>query len=72
MLRCSPSAANAAPKQFVWPGAGAREAKASVKFGGTDLGWSSNEGLWAVFQFFEEAGGEGTQARRVSAGRHHF
>lgn len=49
------SAANAAPKQFVWPGAGTREAKASVKFGGTDLGWSSNEGLWAVFQFFEEA-----------------
>jgi type VI secretion system protein ImpL len=49
------SAANAAPKQFTWPGAGAREAKASVKFGGTDLGWSSNEGLWAVFQFFEEA-----------------
>jgi type VI secretion system protein ImpL len=49
------SAANAAPKQFTWPGAGTREAKASVKFGGTDLGWSSNEGLWAVFQFFEEA-----------------
>jgi type VI secretion system protein ImpL len=49
------SAANAAAKQFVWPGAGAREAKASVKFGGTNLGWSSNEGLWAVFQFFEEA-----------------
>jgi type VI secretion system protein ImpL len=49
------SAANAAAKQFVWPGTGAREAKASVKFGGTNLGWSSNEGLWAVFQFFEEA-----------------
>lgn len=43
------------PKQFVWPGTAAREAKASVKFGGTDLGWSTNEGLWAVFQFFEEA-----------------
>jgi hypothetical protein len=26
-----------------------------VKFGGTDLGWSDNDGLWAVFQFFEEA-----------------
>jgi type VI secretion system protein ImpL len=51
----SSSAANAASKQFVWPGTGVREAKASVKFGGTDLGWSSNEGLWAVFQFFEEA-----------------
>jgi len=44
-----------APKQFTWPGAATREAKASVKFGGTDLGWSRNEGLWAVFQFFEEA-----------------
>jgi type VI secretion system protein ImpL len=45
----------AAPKQFTWPGTAAREAKASVKFGGTDLGWSDNDGLWAVFQFFEEA-----------------
>src|ERR1041384_6238901 len=27
-----------------------RSAKASVKFGGTDLGWSDNDGLWAVFQ----------------------
>ena len=26
-----------------------------MKFGGTDLGWSDNDGLWAVFQFFEEA-----------------
>jgi type VI secretion system protein ImpL len=42
-------------KQFVWPGTTVREAKASVKFGGTDLGWVNNEGLWAVFQFFEEA-----------------
>ncbi|HEV2445812.1 MAG TPA: ImcF-related family protein [Candidatus Sulfopaludibacter sp.] len=49
------SAGSATPKQFVWPGTGVREAKASVKFGGTDLGWSSNDGLWAVFQFFEEA-----------------
>jgi type VI secretion system protein ImpL len=48
-------AAGGAGKQFSWPGATVREAKASVKFGGTDLGWSSNEGLWAVFQFFEEA-----------------
>jgi type VI secretion system protein ImpL len=44
-----------AAKQFTWPGTSAREAKASVKFGGTDLGWSDNDGLWAVFQFFEEA-----------------
>jgi type VI secretion system protein ImpL len=46
---------NATPKQFTWPGTSVREAKASVKFGGTDLGWSDNDGLWAVFQFFEEA-----------------
>jgi type VI secretion system protein ImpL len=44
-----------APKQFTWPGAAVREAKASVKFGGTDLGFSENTGLWAVYQFFEEA-----------------
>jgi len=49
------SGGNAASKQFTWPGTTAREAKASVKFGGTDLGWSDNDGLWAVFQFFEEA-----------------
>jgi type VI secretion system protein ImpL len=42
-------------KQFTWPGSATREAKAAVKFGGTDLGWSDNDGLWAVFQFFEEA-----------------
>ena len=29
--------------------------QASVKFGSTDLGWSDNDGLWAVYQFFEEA-----------------
>ncbi len=44
-----------AAKQFTWPGTSVREAKASVKFGGTDLGWSDNDGLWAVYQFFEEA-----------------
>ena len=49
------SAANAAAKQFTWPGAAVREARASVRFGGTDLGWVNNAGLWAVFQFFEEA-----------------
>lgn len=46
---------NMAAKQFVWPGTATREAQASVKFGGTDLGWSNNQGLWAVFQFFDEA-----------------
>jgi len=49
------TAAGGAAKQFAWPGTATREAKASVKFGGTDLGWSDNDGLWAVFQFFEEA-----------------
>ena len=49
------TAAGGAAKQFTWPGAAVRSAKASVKFGGTDLGWSDNDGLWAVFQFFEEA-----------------
>jgi type VI secretion system protein ImpL len=48
-------ATGGAAKQFTWPGTSAREAKASVKFGGTDLGWSDNDGLWAVFQFFDEA-----------------
>ena len=45
----------ATPKQFTWTGTGTHEAKATVKFGATDLTWSSNEGLWAVFQFFAKA-----------------
>ena len=49
------SGGTGAAKQFTFPGTATREAKASVKFGGTDLGWSDNDGLWAVFQFFEEA-----------------
>jgi type VI secretion system protein ImpL len=49
-----------APKQFTWQGGGAHEAKATLKFGGPDLSWSSNEGLWAVFRFFAKA--ERTQA----------
>ncbi len=50
------SASGAAPKPFNWPGSGAHEARASVKFGnGPDLEWSSNEGLWAVFQFIGQA-----------------
>ncbi len=47
--------AAAAPKQFVWQASGTHEAKASAKFGGTDLGWSTHDGLWAIFQFFNEA-----------------
>jgi type VI secretion system protein ImpL len=44
-----------AAEPFAWPGTTVREAKASIKFGGTDLGWINNEGVWAVYQFFEEA-----------------
>jgi type VI protein secretion system component VasK len=43
------------PKQFVWQASGTHEAKATVKFGGPELAWSSNEGLWAIFQFFNKA-----------------
>jgi type VI secretion system protein ImpL len=50
------SGGDAAPKQFVWQGGGAHEAKATVKFGGgPDLAWSTSEGLWAIFQFFNKA-----------------
>lgn len=43
------------PKQFLWPGAGPHEAVATVKFGGSDLGWASHTGLWAAFRFFGDA-----------------
>jgi hypothetical protein len=40
----------------VWQSSGAHGAKATVKFGGgPDLAWSSNDGLWAIFQFFNKA-----------------
>ena len=42
------------PKQFAWPG-GSHEAVATVKFGGSDLGWANYEGLWAAFHFFGDA-----------------
>jgi type VI secretion system protein ImpL len=46
----------ATAKQFVWQAQGTHEAKATVRFGGgPDLAWSSNDGLWAVFQFFHKA-----------------
>ena len=41
-------------KQFAWPGA-SHEAVATVKFGGQDVTWSNNDGLWALFQFFGKA-----------------
>jgi type VI secretion system protein ImpL len=44
------------PKQFTWQGSGTHGAKATVKFGGsTDLAWSTNDGLWAVFHFIGKA-----------------
>jgi type VI secretion system protein ImpL len=43
------------PKPFTWQGAGAHGADATVNLGGPDLGWSSDEGLWAVFKFFAKA-----------------
>lgn len=50
------SGGDAGARQFVWQAAGAHEAKATVKFGGgPDLAWSTNDGLWAVFQFFHKA-----------------
>jgi type VI secretion system protein ImpL len=45
----------AQPKQFQWPGAGPHEAVATVKFGGSDLGWASYTGLWSAFRFFGDA-----------------
>jgi type VI secretion system protein ImpL len=45
----------AQPKQFQWPGAGPHEAVASVKFGGSDLGWANYTGTWAAFRFFGDA-----------------
>lgn len=49
--------AGGAPQQkaFVWQGAGTHEAVATVKFGGSDLGWANYEGLWAAFHFFGDA-----------------
>lgn len=50
------SGGDAPGKQFVWQGSGAHAAKATVKFGGgPDLAWSTSDGLWAIFQFFNKA-----------------
>jgi type VI secretion system protein ImpL len=50
------SGGDATPKQFIWQASGTHEAKATVKFGGgPDLAWSNNDGLWAIFQFFNKA-----------------
>lgn len=49
------TASDAAPKKFLWQSGGVHEARATVKLGGPDLTWSSNEGLWAVFRLFSKA-----------------
>jgi type VI secretion system protein ImpL len=50
------SGGDATAKQFLWQASGAHEAKATVKFGGgPELAWSTSDGLWAIFQFFNKA-----------------
>lgn len=46
---------DAPAKQFTWQGSGTHGAKATVKFGGPDLAWSNNDGLWAIWLFFAKA-----------------
>jgi type VI secretion system protein ImpL len=49
------TSANQSPKQFVWPGA-AHGVQASVKYkGGTPQSYPSYDGLWAIFQFVQDA-----------------
>ncbi|WP_321476564.1 ImcF-related family protein [uncultured Paludibaculum sp.] len=40
---------------FQWPGLRAREARLAGSLGGTELGFLSYNGLWAVFRFFGDA-----------------
>ena len=49
------SASDSAPRKFLWQSGGPHEARATVRLGGPDLTWSSNEGLWAVFRLFSKA-----------------
>jgi type VI secretion system protein ImpL len=43
-------------KQFIWPGSSAHEVRLSGKFkGGSDFVFPSYDGLWAVFEFFNDA-----------------
>jgi type VI secretion system protein ImpL len=49
------TAANQAPKQFVWPGA-AKGVQTAVKFKGTTpYAYPTYDGLWAIFQFVQDA-----------------
>jgi type VI protein secretion system component VasK len=45
----------AAFHKFTWQGSGPHEAQLSVRFGNTDLGFASGEGLWAAFHLFQQA-----------------
>jgi type VI secretion system protein ImpL len=47
--------AAAAFQKFTWRGSGPHEAQLSVRFGNTDLGFASGEGLWAAFHLFQKA-----------------
>src|ERR1035438_8245884 len=47
--------ATAAFQKFTWQGSGTHEAQLSVRFGNTDLGFASGEGLWAAFHLFQKA-----------------
>jgi len=42
-------------KQFTWQGSGPHEAKALTPMGGTPIAWSTSDGLWAIFVFFNKA-----------------
>jgi type VI secretion system protein ImpL len=45
-----------AAKQFTWQGSSASVVSATVRFGNSaDFEWSSDKGLWAIFQFFQKA-----------------
>ena len=47
---------NAPFKPFIWPGTTAQGVRLTVKIsGGSELGFPSYEGLWAVFHFFADA-----------------
>jgi type VI protein secretion system component VasK len=49
------TAANQAPKQFVWPGP-AKGVQTAVKFKGTTpYAYPTYDGLWAIFQFVQDA-----------------
>jgi len=45
----------ATPQQFVWQGGGQHGTTAAVKFGGPELTWQDQQGLWSVFRFFNDA-----------------